>query len=164
MRGSFTYTLDSFPLYKGKFLIKPAGEFMKNPGAGDNNKGHWAGITFGKSGRKGTWDISYRYQWLEADAWYEELVNDDNGAYYYVPSGSANPYTTKSGFFGGTNIKGHLIMLNYSITDSLTFSLTGYFNDLIINPNPATAVVNGSTIQTGHGKAVHCFADLMWKF
>ena len=85
--GSVTYTLDSFPLYNGKFPIKLAGEYMDNPGADPakgpaNNQGYWGGITFGKSGKKGTWDISYRYQYLEADAWYDELVDDDNVAFY----------------------------------------------------------------------------------
>jgi len=53
--GSATYKLDSFPLYKGAFPIKVAGEFMDNPAApSQSNQGYWGGITFGKSGRKGT--------------------------------------------------------------------------------------------------------------
>ena len=126
--GSVTYTLDSFPLYPGAFPIKLAGEYMNNPGAPSNNEGWWGGITLGKSGKKGTWDLSYRYQRLEADAWWDQIVDDDNAA--------AFPTSTprRAGLAGGTNIKGHLVKFNYSISDSLTFSFTCYMNDLINNP------------------------------
>ena len=92
------------------------------------------GITFGKSGKKHAWDISYRYEYLEADATYDQLVDDDNGAYYQnAPTGGA------VGYFGGTNLKGSLVKANYSITDSLTLSFTCYLNELInpgLNPLP----------------------------
>jgi hypothetical protein len=146
--GSATYKLDSFPLYQGAFPIKLAGEFMDNPGANRNNEGYWGGITFGKSGKRGTWDLAYRYQYLEADAWYDQLVDDDNFAYY-----QSAPIGGGSGIFGGTNVKGHLVKLNYSLTDALMFTFTCYVNDLI-NPNPGSS-------KSG---ALHAMADLMWKF
>ena len=95
-----------------------------------NNQGYWGGITLGKSGKKGTWDIFYRYQYLEADAWYDELVDDDNVAFYSNKSTAL----AKNGWVSGTNVKGHLVKFNYSLTDALTFSFTAYINDLI-NPN-----------------------------
>lgn len=156
--ASVTYTLDSFPLYKGKFPIKPGGEYMYNPGAPSNNEGYWVGVTLGKSGKKGMWDISYRYQYLEADAWYDELVDDDNVAFYSNANSLTQP---KTGWVGGTNIKGHLVKFDYSLTDSLTFSFTAYINQLINanqnNPQPPGA---------GEPKnsALHVMADLMWKF
>jgi hypothetical protein len=144
--GSVTYNLDSFPLYTGAFPIKLAGEYLNNPAAASNNKGWWGGLTLGKSGKKGTWDISYRYQRLEANAWWDQLVDDDNIALFpaSLAGGSAA---------GGTNIKGHLVKFNYSIFDSLTFSFTAYINDLINNPVPGAKT-----------DAVHAMADLMWKF
>jgi hypothetical protein len=146
--GSITYKLDSFPLYTGAFPIKLAGEFLDNPGASSNNKGYWGGITFGKSGTKHTWDLSYRYQYLEGDAWYEEFVDDDNIAYYSTAqTGEA------AGMFGGTNVKGHLVKFNYSLTDAFTFSLTFYVNSLIQNPSA-----------TASSDAMRIFADVMWKF
>ena len=148
--GSMTYTLDRFPLYPGAFPIKLAGEYMDNPGAGSNNKGWWAGVTLGKSGKKGTWDVSYRYQRLEADAWWDQIVDDDNIA--VTPTTPAVIPETGTAA-GGTNIKGHLVKFNYSIFDSLTFGFTCYINDLINNPVPGA--------KTG---AVHAMADLMWKF
>jgi hypothetical protein len=147
--GSTTYTLDSFPLYPGAFPVKLAGEFMDNPAAASNNKGWWGGVTLGKSGKKGTWDVSYRYQKLEADAWWDQLVDDDNVALFpnSLAGGSAA---------GGTNIKGHMVKFNYSIFDSLTFSLTAYINDLINYP---AGVAPGAKTD-----AMHLMADLMWKF
>ena len=157
--GSATYTLDSFPLYKGKFPIKLSGEFMDNPGANPatgsaNNQGFWGGITFGKSGKKGTWDIFYRYQYLEADAWYDELVDDDNVAFY----SNTSTALAKNGWVSGTNLKGHLVKFNYSLTDALTFSFTSYINDLI-NPN-----LNTGGLGEPKNHSLHIMADLMWKF
>jgi len=152
--ASATYTLDTFPLYKGKFPIKLAGEYMNNPGAPDHNEGAWAGMTFGKSGKRGTWDVSYRYQYLEADAWYDELVDDDNIAFY----SNTTTALAKNSFIGGTNIKGHLIKFNYSITDALTFSLTTYINDLI---KPS---LNSGVLGEPRNDAIHVMADVMWKF
>jgi Putative porin len=152
--ASFTYTLDSFPLYKGKFPVKPAGEFMYNPAAPDNNQGWWAGVTLGKAGKKGTWDVSYRYQYLEADAWYDEVVDDDNVAFY----ANGSTIQPKTGWVGGTNVKGHLIKFDYSFTDSLNFAFTAYINQLI-NPNQ-----NIGTAGEPKNNAMHIMADLMWKF
>ena len=161
--GSATYTLDSFPLYNGKFPIKLAGEFMVNPGANPstgsaNNIGYWAGIQLGKSGKKGAWDIFYRYQYLEADAWYDELVDDDNVVFY---SNAPTYAPTKNGWVSGTNVKGHLIKFNYSLTDALTFSFTAYLNNLI-NPNLVPTSPTGAGEPQNH--AMHVMADLMWKF
>ena len=144
--GSITYTLDSFPLYNGKFPIKLAGEYMNNPGAPSNNQGWWGGVTFGKSGKQGTWDLSYRYQRLEADAWWDQIVDDDNAAAFPTSA-------TAAALHSGTNIKGHLVKFNYSILDSLTFTFTCYINDLINNPFPPAKT-----------EALHAMADVMWKF
>ena len=150
--GSITYTLDRFPLYPGAFPIKLTGEYMDNPAAPSaSNQGYWGGVTFGKSGKKGTWDISYRYQYLEANAWWDQVVDDDNVAFFPVATSTFG--NTAVNAAGGTNIKGHLIKFNYSIFDSLTFSFTAYINDLVNNP--------ASGVNTS---AVHAMADLMWKF
>jgi len=148
--GSVTYTLDSFPLYPGVFPIKLVGEYMNNPAAASNNEGWNAGVTFGKAGKKGSWDISYRYQRLEADAWWDQIVDDDNIAFFPVSAGFGNTAVAAA---GGTNIKGHLVKFNYSIFDSLTFTFTCYINDLINNPVPSAK-----------SNAIHAMADLMWKF
>jgi hypothetical protein len=148
--GSVTYTLDSFPLYPGAFPIKLSGEYLDNPAASKNNKGWWGGITLGKSGKKHTWDIAYRYQRLEADAWWDQIVDDDNIAVF--PS-HAGLNTSSAAAAGGTDIQGHMVKFNYSIFDSLTFSFSAYINDLVVNPVPSQKT-----------DAIHAMADLMWKF
>ena len=154
--ANVTYTLDSFPLYNGVFPIKVGGEFIDNPAAGQNNTGYWVGATLGKAGTRHTWDLSYRYEYLEADAWYDQVTDDDNVAYY-----QRAPIAGSAGAFGGTNVKGHRVQFNYSITDSLTFSLTGYMNDLI---NPTLKVPGSANVNEPNSTAVHVMADLMWKF
>jgi hypothetical protein len=164
--ASVTYTLDTFPLYTGAFPIKLAAEYINNPAAPARNSGFWLGATFGKSGTKHTWDISYRYEYLEGDAWYDQLVDDDNGAYYlHKPTGSpaGSAFTTTGyGYFGGTNIKGHMIKLNYSITDALTFTATCFIDDLI-NTTLTTHQVAG-TVSEPKDHAIHFMADMSWKF
>ena len=159
--ASATYKLDSFPLYPGAFPIKLSSEYINNVDtiqSDKNNQGYWIGIMFGKSGTKHTWDISYRYQYLEADATYDQLADDDNGAFYQnAPIGA--PAGSGVGFYGGTNIKGHLIKANYSITDSLTFTFTCYLNELI-NANLNTA----GNLGQPKNSAIHAMADLTWKF
>jgi len=157
--ASATYKLDSFPLYPGAFPIKVAGEYINNldtVSGNKNNQAIWGGITFGKAGTKHTWDLSYRYEYLEADATYDQLVDDDNGAYYqHAPNGGA------AGWYGGTNVKGHLIKANYSITDSLTLSFTCFLNELI---SPSLNTPAGANHGEPNNSATHLMADLMWKF
>ncbi len=152
--ASATYKLESFPFYTGAFPIKLQGEFINNmaPVGNNNNQGYWVGATFGKSGKQHTWDISYRYEYLESDAVYDQLADDDNGAYYQnAPTGGA------IGYYGGTNLKGHMFKANYSITDALTFTFTCYLNQLI---SPSLNAAAGEP----NNSAMHIMADLMWKF
>jgi hypothetical protein len=150
--ASVTYTFDSAPLYPGKFPVKLAGELIDNPSAGNDNNGYWVGVQLGKSGKKHTWDLSYRYEYLEANAWYDQLVDDDNCAFYQNA-----PSSGSAGMYGGTNVKGHLTKFNYSITDSLTLTLTCYVTGLI-NSRVYNNINEPSTT------AIHAMADLMWKF
>lgn len=134
--GSVTYALDSFPLYKGTFPIKVGGEYMNNPDASSSADNYaWnVGVMFGKSGKRGTWDLSYNYKWLGANAQWEELVDSDFGAFYAsrttFPGAGAN-----AGYAPGTNVKGHIVRLAYSPLDSLTVSAKWFITDLI-NPYP----------------------------
>jgi hypothetical protein len=134
------------------FPVKASFENMYNPGAPANNEAYRVGLTLGKAGHKGAWELSYRYQRLEADSWFDALVDDDNGAFY----ANGNPQLTgtgkANGWFGGTNVKGHLVQATYSFTDFCNFTFTYYRNDLII----------GAPNQTS--SAGHFMADVMWKF
>jgi hypothetical protein len=135
---------------------------MNNLGTSANNTGYWVGVTFGKSGKKKTWDLTYRYEYLESDAWYDQLVDDDNGAFYPGDvSALAGSGFGGYGFYGGTNIKGHLVKFNYSLSDALTFTCTCFVNDLI-SLNGLAANVN--VPDRKNSDTIHFMADLMWKF
>jgi hypothetical protein len=152
--GSLTYVADSFPFYKGTFPIKASGAYMNNPAAPSSadNYGWNAGLTLGKSGKRGTWELSYNYRWLGANAWYEEFVDDDFGAFYSELNAPPNS-GLGIGYGGGSNVKGHIVRFAYSATDSLTLSVKWYLADLI-HPFPA-----GSDSQMSH-----LLVDAIWKF
>ncbi len=156
--ASLTYTLDSFPCYQGPFPVKLLGEYLNNPATSTKNEAFMGGVVFGKAGKKHTWELSYQYRYLGANSWYEELPDDDFGAFYGAEQPNAgfmnattNP--TGAGFGGGTNVRGHVAKATYSLTDSLAFIVT-YYNAILINELPA-----GSKSGTSH-----LLVDLVWKF
>ena len=150
--GSATYKLSKFPFYQGEFPIKATCEYVNNPGAPSNNEAFRVGATFGKAGKKKTWEINYRYQRLEADAWFDALVDDDNGGFYAIGNPQLTGTGKLNGWYGGTNVRGHFMQASYSFTDYCTFTFTYYLNDLIINAPGQSS------------DATHFMADLMWKF
>lgn len=152
--ASLTYTLDKFPLNVGPFPIRVGGEYMHNPRADSMNDGWWAGIFFGKSGKRGTWELSYRYKRLEADAWYEEFVDSDFGAYRQVGLTGAGQ---GAGYRSGTGTEGHIVKLAYSPSDSFTIGATWFYVFLIDEPTvtpPAEADSAQHRVQL----------DAVWKF
>jgi hypothetical protein len=156
--ASVTYLLDSFPFYNGAFPLKFTGEYINNIATSKRNDGFWVGATLGKSGTKKTWDITYRYEFLQADAWYDQFVDDDNGAFY---PGNLPTSNSTYGYFAGTNVKGHMVKFNYSFTDSLTFSATCYINSLISMDG---LVADQYVRDHRTSSALRFMADVMWKF
>lgn len=145
--ASITYTLESFPMHNAPFPIKLAADYINNPGADEENEGYSVGITFGKSGKKGLWDVGYRWKHLEADAWYEEVVDSDFGGLYAPPAGGRATYGP------GTNLEGHIFRANYSLFDSLTIGVT-YFLAEVITGQP-----EGYDEKVGRLQV-----DAIWKF
>ena len=152
--GSIGYTLDEVPFYSGAFPITLMGEYVNNPGAdasasvpgqaayNGGNQAWTAGITFGKAGKKKTWEVSYRYRYLGANFWYEEFVDSDFGATYQ--SALARSDISSSSIYGaGTNVRGHLAKASYSPNNALTLSVSYALSTLI------QAVPSGSESQTG---------------
>jgi hypothetical protein len=148
--------------------VKVGGEYMHNPSApSDRNTGYRAGITVGKAGRKNTWEINYRYQRLEADAWYDALTDDDNRAFFApgtsYPGGQTpllfrglGPPRRDSGIFGGTNVKGHQLVATYSFTDFANLTFIYCLND---------AIIASSLANVDHrSRATHFMVDLNLKF
>lgn len=131
--ASVTYTLDSFPMYKGAFPVKLGGEYMNNPAANNANEGYWVGVFLGKSGKKGAWDLSYRWKELQGNAWYEEFVDSDYGA-YYTSASAAMPRSSAGGYAAGTNVRGHIIKASYSPYNSLTLGVAYLLTEVIDQP------------------------------
>ena len=155
--ASLTYTLESFPMYPGAYPIKFGGDYMYNPAAPSSvdNYAYSAGVLFGKSGKKGTWDLAYTWKWLGGDSWWEELTDSDFGAFYDQgnPPGSPPNSGAGIGYGAGTNVKGHIIKASYSPNDSLTLSVKWFLTELI-NPFPSTSDSKISRLQV----------DALWKF
>ncbi len=124
--ASVTWSGGTVPGYPGAFPVKLAVEALDNPAAPSQNTGFSGGVTFGKAGKKGTWEVSYQYRYLESDAWFEEVVDDDFGAVYGTASARG-----AAGFAGGTNTRGHILKASYSPYDSLTLSFGCYLTELI---------------------------------
>jgi hypothetical protein len=147
---ALTYNLDKFYRYNAAFPIRVGGDFIYNPAADDRNTGYQAGVTFGKAGKRGLWEVGYRYKYLEGDAWYEEFVDSDFGAYYQA---GALWTGNSSGYLAGTNIKGHIIQLSYSPFDSLTFTGTAFLTQ-VIDESPEDSESGMTRLQI----------DAVWKF
>jgi hypothetical protein len=133
--ASLTYTLDHFPGYAGAFPIRLLGEYLNNPAAPNANEAFMGGLVFGKAGKKGTWEASYQYRYIGADSWYEELPDDDFGAFYEMQQPNAGFTGAGAGFGGGTNLRGHVARLSYSPLNSLTLGIIWYQGELL-HPNP----------------------------
>lgn len=146
--ASLTYTMEKFPMYPAAFPITVFGEYIQNTSVSDDDMGYAGGITFGKSGKRGTWDLSYQYRELQADAWYEELTESDFGANYL-----AAPVGGSAGYRAGTNVRGHVIKAQYSPYDSLTLGVTYWLTELV-HENPAGSDSGAGRLQV----------DAAWKF
>lgn len=137
--ASLTYALEKFPLYTGAFPITLAGEYIRNPQAPEaSDTGYSAGITFGKSGKKGLWDLAYRYKSVQANAVWEDINDSDYGSY----SGGA--------FNTGNDTRGHIVQFQYNFTDSMHISAKYFLTE---------------RISTANGLDSHrLLVDLLWKF
>jgi hypothetical protein len=147
--GSVTYMLGKAPFYEGPFPIKLAGSYLNNPSADLNNEGYSAKLTFGKAGKKKTWEISYELRELQADAIYEELPESDFNA--FTQAGGA--FGNRTGYVNGTNVRGHIIKAGYSPFDSLTLFVTLWMTENI-HESPAGTDSNAQRLQV----------DAVWKF
>ena len=140
-------------MYTGPFPVTVSGDVLHNPATSANNEGYTVGLTLGKAGKKGTWELSYRYSVLEADAWFEEFTESDYGAYYSVA-----PVGGSAGYGAGTNVRGHIVKASYSPYDSLTLSITLYATQLINNVLPT------ATVTDVNSQMYRLQVDAVWKF
>jgi len=146
--ASVTYLFDHAPFYKGAFPVRLAGTYLNNPAApsGADNYAWCTGFVIGKAGKRGTWEIAYCYKWLGANSIWEEVVDDDFGAYWAGTTGGNFGINDAPGYFTGTNVRGHMTKLAYSPTDFLTLSLKWYLTSLINEPTVGLGVDRESQV------------------
>jgi hypothetical protein len=154
--GSFTYTFeDGLPaVYTAPFPVKLFGEYVNNVAISDHEQAVQAGIVFGKAGKKGLWEVAYKYKYVGAEVWYEEFGDSDFGAYY---AGTLANSGFGAGYGAGTNLRGHVAKLSYSPFDSLTLSAT-YYRARCINGVAVAPPLSSNSDMT------RLIVDAMWKF
>jgi hypothetical protein len=145
--ASLTYSLESAPFYTGAFPIRVGGDFLYNTGAADSadNHGWSAGITFGKAGKRKTWEVAYTYKWLGANSWWEEMTDSDYGAYWKAPLPNAGAGKTAADYYAGTNVRGHVVKVSYSPYDFLTLNAKWFYTELIDESVLGATAPAGST-------------------
>ena len=151
--ASATYTLARFPGYAAPFPIKVGGDYMNNLAASTKNQAYSVGITFGKAGKKGLWDIGYRWKYLGGDAWFEEFTDSDFGGFYPSTPASLNWGSTGADYRPGTNLRGHVVKATYSPYNSMTLGVTWWLVSPI-DKISATSETSISRVQV----------DAVWKF
>ena len=126
--ASVTFTLDEFWHYNVPFPIRLGADFIHNPAASTENNGYSVGVLFGKAGKKGLWELGYTYKRIEGDAWFEEVLDSNFGAFYQAGSTRSGNQT---GYWSGTNMKGHVLRTSYSPYNALTLGVIATFTELI---------------------------------
>ena len=92
-------------------------DYIKNNDAPIYDQGYQLGLQLGKAQNRGSWQIKYYYQDLEANATLGLLANSDFGG-------------------GGTNGKGSFVQAAYATTDKTNIKLTYYAVEKNQNMNP----------------------------
>lgn len=86
-------------------------DYVKNSDADEFDTGWAVGGKYGKAGDRGTWELGYVYQDLEADAVIGLLTDSDFGG-------------------GGTDVKGHKIMGGYGLGKGWKLNFTYFINEI----------------------------------
>lgn len=84
------------------------GDYVENDDADDLNTGYIAGVKLGKASKRGTWQVQYQYQELEADATLGLITDSDFAG-------------------GGTDGEGHKFSAKYALDDKWYIGAT-YFD------------------------------------
>jgi hypothetical protein len=131
--AALTHTIDHLPGYAGKFPITLSGDLLHNAGAPTQNEAWSVGLTFGRAGKAGQWEIGYRHLWIGADVWYEEMLDADYGGYYrsMPPGWNTDATSLAGGHGGGSNIRSNSLRTSYSPQDYLLISANLFINELI---------------------------------
>jgi hypothetical protein len=100
----------------GKFTL--FADYTINQDAPENDTGYLLGAKYGSAKARGTWDITYFYERLEADANVGLLADSDFGG-------------------GGTDAKGHVLSGTYAFHSKWNFKATYFWNEVnLASDNP----------------------------
>jgi len=91
----------------GTLPLSLFGDFVNNTAAKNDNQGYLLGVKVGKTKKPGSWDLTYIYEDLEADAVVSTFTDGDFAD-------------------GGTNGKGHIFKAGYAVAKNWTLGMT-YF-------------------------------------
>lgn len=147
------FTMESFPRYSGPFPIRIVGEYINNPAAEESNQGFMGGLSLGRAGKRGTWEVSYRYKYIGADAWFDEFPDSDFGTLRPAVSGAGA--LTGVDYRSGTNVRGHVFRASFSPSDAWTLGVT-YFLTRLIGSGGAP---EDADLETGRLQV-----DALWRF
>jgi outer membrane murein-binding lipoprotein Lpp len=86
-------------------------DYVVNTEASANDTGYLFGARYGSAKARGTWDLGWFYEKLEADATVGLLTDSDFGG-------------------GGTDAKGHAFSGTYAFHDNWNFKLTYFLNEI----------------------------------
>lgn len=95
----------------GNLPFKVFAEFVQNTDANVEDSGYAFGAAIGKAGDPGTWQASWTYQDLEADAVISTFTDSDFGG-------------------GGTDNKGHVLKGRYALQDNWALAGQLYINEV----------------------------------
>ena len=110
------HNIEAFAEYQFKLGRKSVllfADYTVNQEAPDNDTGYLLGARYGSAKAKGTWDITYFYEKLEADAVVGLLTDSDFGG-------------------GGTDAKGHVFSGTYAFHENWNFKATYFINKIYL--------------------------------
>jgi hypothetical protein len=113
--------VEAFAEYAFAFGDRPFtlfADYVVNTAADENDTGYLFGARYGSAKARGSWDMSWFYEKLEADATVGLLTDSDFGG-------------------GGTDAKGHVFSGTYAFHDYWNFKLTYFLNEIeLASGNP----------------------------
>ena len=108
------HELQAFAEYSFDLAGRPVAlfaDYVVNTDADENDTGYLFGVKYGSAKAKGSWDIAWFYEKLEADAVVGLVTDSDFGG-------------------GGTDAKGHVLSGSYAFHPNWNFKATYFINDI----------------------------------
>lgn len=115
------HNIEAFAEWKfnlGHHPFSVFGNYTVNREVDENDTGYLFGAKFGSAKARGTWDLTYFYEKLEADSTVGLIADSDFGG-------------------GGTDAKGHVLSGTYAFHKAWNFKATYFMNKVNLSSNDA---------------------------